>query len=203
MSDHLKGAMPTNLTIMTKDDCFQLGHITKTHGLNGEVVFFLDVDDPSEYDDLDTVLIEVRGELTPYFIESLSINRDRAIVALEDVDTLDEGKKLINCPIWLPLDNLEKITDPDRFYYHEIIGYQLIDAKEGPLGTVSSVMTMATQDLIAMDYRGQEMLIPINSAIVKTVDRAAKTLAVDLPDGLLAVYLTDAGIPDDASEEEE
>lgn len=183
---------------MTKDDCFQLGHITKTHGLNGEVVLFLDVDDPSEYDDLDSVLIEVRGELTPYFIESSSINRDRAILALEDVETLDEAKKLINCPVWLPLDNLEEITDPDRFYYHEIIGYQIIDEQEGPLGTVTSVMAMATQDLIAMQYRGQEMLIPINSAIVKTVDRAAKTLNVNLPEGLLEVYLTDAGLPDDA-----
>lgn len=183
---------------MTKDDCFQLGHITKTHGLNGEVVLFLDVDDPTEYEELDSILIEVRGELTPYFIESSSINRDRAILALEDVETLDEAKKLINCPVWLPLDNLEAITDPDRFYYHEIIGYQIIDETEGPLGTVTSVMAMATQDLIAMQYRGQEMLIPINSAIVKTVDRAAKTLNVNLPDGLLDVYLTDAGIPDDA-----
>ncbi|MEZ0486264.1 ribosome maturation factor RimM [Fibrella aquatica] len=182
---------------MTKDDCFQLGHITKTHGLNGELVLFLDVDDPTEYEDLDSVLIEVRGELTPYFIESSSINRDRAILALEDVDTLDEAKKLINCPVWLPLDNLEQITDPDRFYYHEIIGFQIIDEQEGPLGTVSSVMAMATQDLIAMDYRGQEMLIPINSAIVKTVDRAAKTLNVNLPDGLLEVYLSEAGLPDD------
>ncbi|MBO0947576.1 ribosome maturation factor RimM [Fibrella forsythiae] len=183
---------------MTKDDCFQLGHITKTHGLNGEVVLFLDVDDPSEYEELDSVLIEVRGELTPYFIESSSINRDRAILALEDVETLEEAKKLINCPVWLPLDNLEQITDPDRFYYHEIIGYRIIDKTEGPLGTVTSVMAMPTQDLIAMDYRGQEMLIPINSAIVKTVDRAAKTLNVELPDGLLEVYLTDAGLPDDA-----
>lgn len=183
---------------MTKDDCFQLGHITKTHGLNGEVVLFLDVDDPSDYDDLDSVLIEVRGELTPYFVESLSINRDRAILALEDVDSLDEAKKLINCPVWLPLENLEEITDPDRFYYHEIIGYRVIDENEGPLGTVTSVMAMATQDLIAMQYRGQEMLIPINSAIVKTVDREAKTLNVDLPDGLLDVYLSDAGLPDDA-----
>ena len=191
--------MLTDLMLMTKDDCFQLGHITKTHGLHGEVVFFLDVDDPEDYDDLESILIEVRGELLPYFIESMSVNRDRAIVALEGVDTIDEGKKLINCPLWMPLDNLEEITDPDRFYYHEIIGYQIIDEKDGPLGTVSSVVTMATQDLIAMDYKGQEMLIPINSAIVKTVDRDAKKLNVVLPDGLLDVYLSDVkATPDDA-----
>ena len=76
--------------------------------------------------------------------------------------------------------------------------FRVIDGNEGPLGTVTSVMAMPTQDLIAMQYRGQEMLIPINSAIVKTVDREAKTLNVDLPEGLLEVYLTDAGLPDDA-----
>jgi 16S rRNA processing protein RimM len=182
---------------MTKDDCFQLGHITKTHGLNGEVVLFLDVDDPADYEDLDSILLEVRGELLPYFVESLSINRDRAIVALEEVETIDEAKKLVNCPVWLPLDNLEPITDPDRFYYHEIIGFQLIDAVSGTLGTVTSVLTMPTQDLIEMRYKGQDVLIPINSAIVKTVDRAAKTLNVELPEGLLDVYLTEAGEPDD------
>jgi 16S rRNA processing protein RimM len=183
---------------MTKDDCFQVGHITKTHGLNGEVVLFLDVDDPSDYEDLESILLEVRGELLPYFVESLSINRDRAILALEEVETIDEAKKLVNCPVWLPLDNLEVITDPDRFYYHEIIDFQIIDAAAGTLGTVTSVLTMATQDLIEMRYKGQDVLIPVNSAIVKTVDRAAKILNVALPDGLLEVYLTDAGEPDDA-----
>lgn len=187
---------------MTKDDCFQVGHITKTHGLNGEVVLFLDVDDPTDYEDLDSVLIEVRGELLPYFVESLSINRDRAILALEEVETIDEAKKLVNCPVWLPLDNLEDITDPDRFYYHEIIGFQIIDKEAGPLGTVTSVLTMPTQDLIDMRYKGQDVLIPVNSAIVKTVDRAAKTLNVELPEGLLDVYLKDAGEPTDGDEEE-
>lgn len=185
---------------MTKDDCFQVGHITKTHGLNGEVVLFLDVDDPTDYDDLDSVLIEVRGELLPYFVESLSINRDRAIVALEDVETIDQAKKLINCPVWLPLDNLEPITDPDRFYYHEIIDFTVVDKAAGALGTVTSVLTMPTQDLIEMRFKGQDVLIPINSAIVKTIDRDAKILNVELPEGLLDVYLTDAGEPDDNDE---
>lgn len=177
---------------MTKDDCFELGHITKTHGINGEVVFFLDVDDPSDYEDLDTVLVEVKGELIPYFIESLSINKNRAIVALEDVETVEQAERLIKCALYLPLDNLEPIEDSDRFYYHEITGYQVVDAEAGPLGTVTTVYAMPTQDLVAMQYQGQEILIPINSAIVQGVDRVAKHLNVTLPDGLLDVYLSDA-----------
>ena len=182
--------IPTN--IVTKDDCYQLGHITKTHAVSGELVLYLDVDDPKEYADLESVLLEVKGELIPYFIESIAIVKgSRAIVAFEDVDTIEQAERLINCPAYLPLDELEPITDETRFYFHEIVGYQIVDAVAGELGTVRGVYAMNAQDLIAMDYQGKEVLIPINSDIVRTVDRASQTLNVALPDGLLDIYMTD------------
>lgn len=178
---------------MTKDDCYQVGHITKTHGVNGELVLFLDVDDPTEYADLDSVLLEVKNELIPYFIESIAIVKgSRAIIAFEDVDTIEQAERLINCGAFLPLDNLEPITDETRFYFHEIVGYQVVDANEGPLGIVRGVYAMNAQDLIAMDYQGKEVLIPINSDIVKTVNRTEQKLNVELPDGLLAIYMEDS-----------
>ena len=175
---------------MTKDDCYQVGHITKTHGVSGELVLFLDVDQPAEYANLESVLLEVKGELIPYFIESIAIVKNsRAIVAFEDVDTFEQAERLINCGTFLPLDNLEPITDETRFYFHEIVGYQVIDAEAGALGTVRGVYAMNAQDLIAMDYQDKEVLIPINSDIVRTVDRANQQLNVVLPDGLLAIYM--------------
>ncbi len=178
---------------MTKDDCYQIGHITKTHGLNGEVVFFLDVDEAKEYADIETVLVEVKGQLTPYFLESITIVKgSRAIAAFEDVDTIEQAERFIGCGLWLPLANLEAIEDETRFYFHEIIGFRVVDAQKGPLGTVKAVYTMATQDLIAMDYEGNEVLIPINSDIVPSINRAEKQLNVVLPDGLLEIYTTDA-----------
>ena len=177
---------------MTKDDCYQVGHITKTHGVSGELVLFLDVDDPAEYAGLESVLLEVKGELIPYFIESIAIVKgSRAIIAFDDVDTIEQAERLINCGAFLPLDELEPITDETRFYFHEIVGYQIVDAESGALGTVRGVYAMNAQDLIAMDYLGKEVLIPINSDIVRTVDRANQKLNVVLPDGLLAIYMED------------
>ncbi|WP_338876384.1 ribosome maturation factor RimM [Spirosoma sp. SC4-14] len=179
---------------MTKDDCYQVGHITKTHGVSGELVLFLDVDNPDEYADLESVLLDVRGELIPYFIESIAIVKgSRAIIAFEDVDTIEQAERLINCGAFLPLDELEPITDETRFYFHEIVGYRVVDAEAGELGIVQGVYAMNAQDLIAMDYEGREVLIPINSDIVRTVDRATKKLNVTLPDGLLAIYMDDSG----------
>ena len=177
---------------MTKDDCYQVGHITKTHGVNGELVIFLDVDEPSDYADLDSILLDVKGELLPYFIESIAIVKgSRAIVAFEDVDTIEQAERLINCGVYLPLENLEPIEDEDRFYFHEIVGYRVVDSREGELGIVRGVYAMNAQDLIAMDYQQKEVLIPINSDIVHTIDRANQRLNVTLPDGLLAIYLED------------
>jgi len=177
---------------VTKDDCYQVGHITKTHGVNGELVIFLDVDEPSDYADLDSILLDVKGELLPYFIESIAIVKgSRAIVAFEDVDTIEQAERLINCGVFLPLENLEPIEDEDRFYFHEIVGYRVVDSREGELGIVRGVYAMNAQDLIAMDYQQKEVLIPINSDIVHTIDRANQRLNVTLPDGLLAIYLED------------
>ncbi|MBC7570823.1 MAG: 16S rRNA processing protein RimM [Spirosoma sp.] len=177
---------------MTKDDCYQLGHITKTHGVSGELVLYLDVDDAAEYADLESVLLEVKGQLVPYFIESIAIVKaSRAIVAFEEIDTIEQAERLIGSGAFLPLDNLEPITDETRFYFHEIVGYQVVDAEAGELGTVRGVYAMNAQDLIAMDYQDKEVLIPINSDIVRTVDRVNQKLNVVLPDGLLAIYMED------------
>ncbi len=179
---------------MTKDDCYQLGHITKTHGVSGELVLYLDVDDAAEYADLESVLLEVKGQLVPYFIESIAIVKaSRAIVAFEEVDTIEQAERLIGSGAFLPLDNLEPITDETRFYFHEIVGYRVVDAEAGELGTVRGVYAMNAQDLIAMDYQDKEVLIPINSDIVRTVDRANQKLNVVLPEGLLAIYMEDDG----------
>lgn len=175
---------------MTKDNCFELGKITKTHGLKGEVVLWLDVDFPEDYEDLESILLEERGELVPYFMESYRLSGNRAIVKFEDIDTFEKAELMINLQAFLPLEDLPEL-DNNQFYYHEIIDYKVIDKNLGELGTVQTVHSMQAQDLLVMDYKGKEVLIPVISEIVLNADKVAKVLNVNLPDGLLEVYLED------------
>lgn len=176
--------------IMTKEDCFELGKITKTHGVKGEVILWLDVDFPEDYEDMDSLFLEVRGELVPYFMESYQLRGNRAIVKFEDCDTFEQAETMVNLQAFLPLEVLPELED-DQFYYHEIIGFQIIDKKLGILGLVRTVYSMQAQDLLVMEYQGKEVLIPINPEIVLDADKEAKTLNVDLPEGLLDVYLSE------------
>lgn len=190
---------------MTKEDCYLLGKITKTHGLKGELAIWLDVDYPEEYEELDSVLLEIKGELVPHFVEEIQIRPNKSIIKFEDIDTIEAASKLVNCDIYLPEDNLPELEDNDQFYYHEIINYDVVDEVKGKLGKVLAVYTSERQDLIAMQYQGKEVLIPIDDDIVKTVDREKKELYTNLPEGLLEIYLEDntSQAPDDADDTEE
>lgn len=175
---------------MTKEDCFELGKITKTHGLKGEVILWLDVDFPEDYEDLESLFLEEKGVLVPYFIETYRLSGNRAIVLFEDIDTFEKAEGLINLQAFLPLEELPEL-DADQFYYHEIIGFQVVDKNLGVLGTVQTVHSMQAQDLMVMDYKGKEVLIPVIDEIVLGTDKTAKVLNVNLPEGLLEVYLED------------
>jgi len=187
---------------MQHNDCFQLGHITRTHGTRGEIVIFLDVDYPDDYDDLESVFVDIKGQLIPYFIKNINIQKEsKAIVKLEDIDSIEAAMPLINCPLFLPENVLDEL-DGSQFYYHEIVGFKVVDEKMGDLGLVSTVYSMSTQDLISMDYRGQEVLIPVNDTIVPSIDRQLKILHVRLPEGLVDVYLENSeSLADDLDSE--
>jgi len=184
---------------MKKEDCFELGYVTKTHGLDGELTLFFDVDDVSIYEEIETVLIEQKGGLVPYFIEYLHRHKDKFIAKFEEVDSLDAAKALVSSKLFLPLEVLPKLDEEKgQFYFHDIIGYTVHDKTLGKLGVVEHVVTATAQPLISMNYRQKEVLIPISDATVLSASHQTKTVNVDIPEGLIDIYLSEQNdTPDD------
>ena len=176
---------------MNLDSCYQLGYVMKPHGLQGEVGAFLDVDVPENYKNLESVFILTKDKkLVPFFIERIQLQHQKALIKFEEVDSLDQAAELVGNEMYLPLNALPILTG-DQFYFHQIIDYQIIDLQKGALGTVANIYNMPHQDLVAMAYKEKEVLFPMNDKILLRIDHAAKTLHVDLPEGLVDVYLED------------
>ena len=175
---------------MRVDDCYQLGYVIKTHGLQGEVSILLDVDFPEAYQNLESVFVASAGSetLVPFFVEHLAIRQNKALIKFEEVDTIEQAEELIKAQLYLPLTSLPPL-EGDQYYYHEIIGFTITDREHSQLGTVQDVYESTGQDMIVMQYQEKEVLIPINDDIVQRVDKAAKLVHVALPEGLLDVYL--------------
>ena len=174
---------------MTKDDCFYLGRVAKTHGIKGEITIKLDVDDPSAYLDLNYFFLEINKVLTPFFVEKLIHSGDKFFVSIQDVKTVEAASALTGKEVYLPLEMLPKLSGK-QFYYHEIKGFTLIDAEKGELGPISEVIEYPTQAIIQVLKDKKEILIPILDQVIQKVDRKGKKLYVKAPEGLIEMYLS-------------
>ena len=175
---------------MNIDDCYQLGYIVRKHGLKGEVYAHLDADEPERYQDLESVFVVLKENnvLIPFIIEYINIKDQNAIIKFEEIDDADKAENLKSCQLYLPLEFLPELEE-NQFYYHEIVGFRVIDKNEGELGSVKNVYEVPNQDLIVMHYKSKEVLIPINDDIVNKVDKEKQVIYTTLPEGLLEIYL--------------
>ncbi len=173
---------------MDKKDFYYLGKITKLFGYKGEVIFFFDVDDITEYQGLDAVFIDVNGDLVPFIIEKLRLHQgNTAVVRIQDVSTIEEAQHMVNAELYLPLSTLPKL-EGNKFYYHEIIGYTVIDADAGRIGVVEEVNDQTAQALLVIKDGNREVLFPIVDELIDKLDRKEKNIYVRFPEGLLDLY---------------
>ncbi|MBX2841817.1 MAG: ribosome maturation factor RimM [Flammeovirgaceae bacterium] len=173
---------------MRKEECYELGYVSKTHALDGEIAVILDVDYPEDYIDLESVFIEMKGDLVPYFVETSFFNNDKFILKLEDIDTVEDAAKLKSKILFLPLSVLPKLEN-DQFYFHEVIGYSVTDDAYGELGDVSDVYKPSSQAIMTLYHQGKEVMIPMTEEIIQTVNHEEKKMQVKLPEGLIELYL--------------
>ena len=175
---------------MDLDSCYELGYISKPHGLNGDVSIVIDADIPENYKKLESVFIEIDNQLVPFFIKRVKLSGNKAILSLEESTHIDFAKKLKGSKLFLPLEFLPEL-DGDQFYFHELIGYHVEDSQLGAIGTITTIYDAGPQDLLAVDHKGKEVLIPLNDETVVKVDNTNSIIQVSIPDGLLDIYLDD------------
>ncbi len=174
---------------MHKEDCFYLGKIVSKYSFKGEVLIKLDTDDPELYQNLESVFVSLGNNLVPFFIDRCRLHKsDLLRIDFEEVKTESDADRIMGCEIYLPLAMLPKLTG-DKFYFHEIIGFTLIDAIHGDIGKVQSVNDSTAQALFEVLKDDKQLLIPINDEIITAVNRENKTISVTTPEGLVSLYL--------------
>jgi len=174
---------------MTIDDCFYLGKIVRKYSFKGELLIKLDTDEPALYENLNAVFIFVGNALIPFFIESSQLHKsDLLRVKFEEVTNEEDADALMKSDVYLPLELLPKL-DGNKFYFHEVIGFTMMDTNFGKVGIIKSINDNTAQSLFEIDRDGIEILIPMNDEFIQKVDREAKTITVETPEGLIDLYL--------------
>ncbi|KAF0199172.1 MAG: 16S rRNA processing protein RimM [Bacteroidetes bacterium] len=168
---------------------FYLGKILKLHAAKGALLIHLDTDSPENYTELESVFVQMNGQLIPFFIESLEHrHNNNAVVTFADIDSTDQASLLISCALFLPLTMLPPLTGT-RFYYHEVKGFSVMDENFGEAGIIEEVLEYPHQAVLRVLFKGKEILIPITDEIILEVNRETRTIHTRAPEGLIELYL--------------
>ncbi len=167
-----------------------VGRLRKPHGLKGDCAVFPLTDEPEQVfaPGRQVWLKDLAGAIVagPLVIaRSRSYHREW-LVAFEHHDRIEAVEAWRGT--FLAADAaLLRAPDEDEVYLHELVGFAVRDLADAPLGMVSDLDEGPAGLLLTVQGPKREFLLPYRKEFVKDVNRATRTLVVDLPDGLLDV----------------
>ena len=166
----------------------RIGNIVATHGLQGGVILTHIIGHSDWLKKGAPLFVELNKEsYIPYFtLQCKASNNAEYIVNLEDIEKVEQAKRLVGKHVYVQEEILEeKAADSPLLW----IGFEVTDRKHGKLGKIADIMQTPTQWLAQVNYKDAEVLIPLIEQTIDGIDLKKKKIEVNLPDGLLEVYL--------------
>lgn len=166
----------------------RIGKIVATHGLQGALVMTHIVGQSDWLKKDDVLFLELnKGSYIPYFVTAVKpANDEEYIINVEDIETMEVARKLVGKMAYVKEDILSAhATDSPLLW----IGFNLVDKQKGSLGPIEDILQTGSQWLAKLTYEGKEVLVPLIDQLILDVNIRNKYVRVDLPEGLLEVYL--------------
>jgi len=167
---------------------FKAGKLVAVHGLKGELILKHEFGKKSSLKDVKAIFIEDKKDsFFPWFIETAKArSADEILLKLETIDTREAAAKLSQKEIWLTEEDFKRLSAKSA--PANLLGYIIINNQER-LSEILEVIEQPHQMLCRIELNKKEVLIPINESFLKKVDHKKKEVIVELPDGLLDIYL--------------
>ena len=171
--------------MIQQESIYKIGILGKPHGVKGEVAFLFN-DDVFDRVDADYLILKIEGIFVPFFMEEYRFkNNETALMKFVDIDTQEQARALTGCEVYFPRD-LSDSTE-DTLSWSEIIGYTLTDAaSQTVIGQIKGVDEATVNVLFEVENAQKEMLlIPASEDFIVQIDTQKKTIALNLPAGIL------------------
>lgn len=169
---------------------YPAGKFGKAFGFNGELVLIPDQDHPEDFiaSAPKFLFLVLEGLPVPYAVESMREKSGNLIVKLERIDREDSARMLTHTEV-LTEQEIEDSGVEDELLGLE--GYTVYDETIGKIGVIEEIQEFPLQLIAVCTFQEREVLFPLNENTIMNIDDEARRLDVDLPPGLLDIYLKD------------
>lgn len=164
----------------------QVGVISTTHGVRGEVKVFPTTDTAQRFLDLTHVYLDSgKGELQELEIQQVKFVKKFAVLKLKGLDDINEAEKYKGKTLWIPREEAQPLGE-DEYYIGDLIGMDVVLEDESPFGVLKDVMETGANDVYIVEtVQGKEVLLPAIGECIQQVDVEAGVMTIHLMDGLL------------------
>ena len=162
----------------------QVGVISSTHGIRGEVKVFPTTDDPMRFKKLKKVLLDTGRERVELEVQSVRFFKQFAIVKFKGIDNINDIDRYKGKGLFVPREDAVPLGE-DEYYIADLIGMEVF-TEDGHFGVVRDVMeTGANEVYIVESDKHGEVLIPAIRQCVLDVNVEEKKMKIRLMDGLI------------------
>jgi len=161
-----------------------VGRISKTHGLKGEVSVANAIEAPLHcLEGLEVWFVPPpRGRRTAV-VTGVRNGPKGTLLTFEGITSIDDAQALVGCSILVHGDAVTEL--PVEHPEQDHIGYRVLDAVHGDLGTITEVIITGANDVWVVEGGFGEVLIPVIEDVVDLIDDGSRTVSVRLLPGLL------------------
>ena len=162
----------------------QVGVISSTHGIRGEVKVFPTTDDPMRFKKLKKVFLDTGRERLEFEVQSVRFFKQFAIVKFKGIDNINDIERYKGKGLFVPREDAVPLGE-DEYYIADLIGMEVF-TEDGHFGVVKDVMeTGANEVYIVESDKHGEVLIPAIRQCVLDVNVEEKKMKIRLMDGLI------------------
>jgi 16S rRNA processing protein RimM len=166
------------------EDLLQIGVITSTHGIKGEVKVFPTTDDNNRFKKLKDCFVEYKNEMLPMKAKGCKFFKNMVILRFEGIDDINEVEKYKQCKLYVDREHAVPLGE-DEYFMTDLIGMQVVTDEGRELGNLQEIIPTGANDVyVVVDEDKKELLLPAIKECILSVDMAKKLMMVHLMKGM-------------------
>ena len=167
------------------NNILQVGAVTSTHGLAGEVKVFPTTDDPKRFKKLKQVLLDTGKDMLPLGVEHVKFFKNMVILKFKGYDRIEDIMGFKGKNLYVTRESAVRLKK-DEYFIADLIGMKVYTEDEAYLGELTEVITTGANDVYTVRMEnGKDVLIPAIGQCILNVDVEHETMQVHLLEGLL------------------
>jgi len=167
------------------DERLQVGIISSTHGVHGEVKVFPTTDDVKRFKKLKEVILQNGKDDIILEIVQVKFFKQMVILKFKDYDNINDIEKYKGCSLYVTRENAVKLRK-DEYFIADLIDIDIYDENDEKIGVLSDVMETAANDVYVINLTdGRELLLPAIKQCILSVDIEKRRMVIHILEGLL------------------